>query len=449
VPIKQFKDFPSDVAVEIIQQKDGVAHCAAISLAPVEISFKKVQLPKQSLTAMRQRAKEDKQAMVKIIEHLRESVCLRDSLIEVKRRLEKELQLQQVRSGMGLSGVLSYVKGYFPVEETEKLKNEAKARGWGIMVEDISEEDNVPTLIRNPKWISLIQPVFSVLEVIPGYRELDVSFLFLVFFSIFFGMIIGDAGYGMVYFLLAFIVQKKLGKKVKDNKPFLLLYVLSSCAMIWGLFTGTLFGQEWYINAGLKPFVPALNNTKFLQAFCFFLGAFHLSLAHSWRAVLKLPSFSALSDIGWLILLWAGFFLAKTLILGDSFPFFGKWLIIAGVTLVVFFTNPQKNILKTIGEGLATLALSLMNSFSDVVSYIRLFAVGLAGVAIADTVNTMGQGVGNLVVCAMIMFIGHAINIVLGPMSVLVHGIRLNVLEFSGHASVTWSGMSYNPLSEK
>jgi len=242
-----------------------------------------------------------------------------------------------------------------------------------------------------------------------------------------------------------------MGKKIADHTPFFLFYVLSSCAILWGLVTGTFFGQEWYLKAGLKPLVPALNNTKVIQTFCFFLGAFHLTLAHLWRALLQLPALTVGAEIGWVAVLWAAFFLAKTLILGDMFPFFGKWLIIGGVTLVIFCSSPQRNILKAIGKGLASVALSAVNNFTDVVSYIRLFAVGLAGVAIADTVNTLAVSAGgaNWLVFVLIILVGHTINFVLGPMSVLVHGVRLNVLEFSSHVGVTWSGVKYRPLQEE
>jgi V/A-type H+-transporting ATPase subunit I len=127
-------------------------------------------------------------------------------------------------------------------------------------------------------------------------------------------------------------------------------------------------------------------------------------------------------------------------------------LIAAGIVLVVLFTNPQANMLRAIGEGLGTVALSIMNNFTDVVSYIRLFAVGLATLAIAETTNTLSSGFGEGVVALMagvlIIVIGHSLNIILGPMSVLVHGVRLNVLEFSGHANVTWSGVAFEPLKE-
>ncbi|HII76984.1 MAG TPA: V-type ATP synthase subunit I, partial [Methanolinea sp.] len=97
--------------------------------------------------------------------------------------------------------------------------------------------------------------------------------------------------------------------------------------------------------------------------------------------------------------------------------------------------------------------LSLVNNFTDVISYIRLFAVGLATLAIAETTNSLafgfGDGIVALVVGVVILITGHGLNIILGPMSVLVHGVRLNVLEFSGHANVIWSGTAYEPFKEE
>jgi V/A-type H+-transporting ATPase subunit I len=313
-------------------------------------------------------------------------------------------------------------------------------------------DDNVPTLLRNPRWVDLIKPVFGLLGITPGYRELDVSILFLIFFSIFFGILIGDAGYGIVYILITAWMHFRMKNNPAMKNVFPLLYLLSSCAIVWGGMTGTFFGQTWLQNKGFTILVPELNDVKFMQTVCFFLGALHLSIAHSWRAILKMPSVSALADIGWICVLWTAFFLARTLILSDPFPSWGIGLVSAGVGLVILFTDPQRNMFKAIGKGLASVALSLMNNFSDVVSYVRLFAVGLATVAIADTTNSMAAGLGNGVLAvaagAVIVVIGHSLNIVLGPMSVLVHGVRLNLLEFSGHANVAWGGFAYEPLHE-
>jgi V/A-type H+-transporting ATPase subunit I len=298
--------------------------------------------------------------------------------------------------------------------------------------------------------------VLGLLGLTPGYRELDVSTLFLVFFSIFFGILIGDAGYGLVYILITLLITLWLHKKMKLNTEMKttvsLFYLLGSCAIIWGVLTGTFFGQGWLLSLGYKPLVPQLNDANFMQTFCFFLGALHLSIAHSWRAYLKFPSLKALTDVGWICILWTAFFLIRTLILGEAFPPWGIWLIATGIVLVILFTNPQANVLRAIGEGLGTVALSLMNNFTDVTSYVRLFAVGMAGLAIAETTNTLSSGLGDgvaaLAAGAVIIIIGHSLNIILGLLSVLVHGVRLNVLEFSGHANVTWSGFAFEPLKE-
>ncbi|MCX6791407.1 MAG: V-type ATP synthase subunit I, partial [Candidatus Gribaldobacteria bacterium] len=376
-------------------------------------------------------------------------------LFAEKKSLTQQKKYFEALQGMGQAEQLVYLKGYVPVDVEGTLIREAKQRGWGIFTVVPQEDDQVPTLLRNPAWISFIQPLLKLLELIPGYRELDISPLFIIFFSLFFGMLIGDAGYGLVYFLLNFWLHKKFESKMKDQSVFFLFYILSFCAIIWGILTGTFFGQAWLLNLGIKPLVPALTNTTFIQGLCFLIGAVHLSLAHGWRAILKAPALEALAELGWICVIWSVFLLAKNLILGENFPSFGNGLLVVGLVLVLFFTSPQRNIFKTIGSGLGTIALSLVNNFTDVVSYIRLFAVGLAGVAIADAFNAMAAGIikkGDfltIIVAALVVVFGHALNIIIGPMSVLVHGVRLNVLEFCGHAGVTWNGFNYKPFGGK
>ncbi len=120
----------------------------------------------------------------------------------IKKKLEKEIEFQQVLNGMGKEGAISYVTGYIPSDREGHLIAEARSRKWGIVITEPSADDNVPTLLRNPKWVDRIKPVLELLGLTPGYRELDVSMLFLIFFSIFFGILIGDAGYGLVYILI-------------------------------------------------------------------------------------------------------------------------------------------------------------------------------------------------------------------------------------------------------
>lgn len=451
IPAKELKNLPPGLTVKTIFASGGMAGCAVISRGKADIHFKEIALPKMSLSVMNARLNEEAAAIRAIRENMIRHLAYFETFNRIKKALEKELEFHEALEGMGRADKLVYITGYLPSDAAERLVEKSKEERWGFTITDPSDTDNIPTLVRTPKWVSIVKPVFKLLEILPGYRELDISPLFLLFLGLFFGMIIGDAGYGALYMSLTFLAQKKFGKKSKDTTIFRLFYFFSACAIFWGILTGTVFGQEWYLKSGFKPLMPVLNDTRFLQAFCFLLGAFHLTLGHAWQAVRKAPSLTALADAGWIMVLWSAFFFAKTLILNDPLPRFINFLLIGGVSLVILFTNPQKNILKAMGDGLGTVALSIMNNFTDVVSYVRLFAVGLAGVAISDTVNTLASVFGgdNILLRIAIVFIGHTINIVLGPISVLVHGIRLNVLEFSGHAGLTWSGIPYKPLNNK
>jgi V/A-type H+-transporting ATPase subunit I len=453
IPEKQLISLPANAAVKNIFTAAGISHCAVISQGPVELQFKEVALPKTALEQMRSRLEEDKNTLKALRQELCKLTCHYEEFLQLKKSLEKELEFEQALSGMGQEQDFSYIGGYIPSDAVDSSAELAKKQRWGFLISDPSGDEHVPTFIRNPRWVSLISPLVKLLEITPGYTELDISPLFLVFFSLFFGMIIGDAGYGLVYLIVTCFAQRKFAAKLQDKRIFPLLYLLSSCAIVWGLLTGTFFGQAWLAKSRLRPMVPVLNDQVFLQGMCFFIGTMHLTLAHLWRFVVQVPALTALAELGWVSILWAAFLLTKMLLLGAVFPGFGKYLIIGGISLVVLFSSPRKNIFATIAAGLGTIALSLMNSFGDIVSYVRLFAVGLAGVAISDAFNAMAagarsSGIIGILTAASILIAGHLLNFVLSPMSVLVHGVRLNVLEFSGHAGITWSGMPYKPLKE-
>jgi V/A-type H+-transporting ATPase subunit I len=453
IPAKEIKNLPAGVAVKKITAKAGIANCVVIARRKIEVPFKELSLPRMGLAGLKERLAEDIRVAQTIKEEVKQQAVYLKGFLARKKLLENELELHQARKGMGQIGNLMYLTGYAPFDVTNKLLEAAKKQRWGILISEPSEEDQVPTLIRNPRWVSVINPVFKIIEVVPGYRELDISLWFLVFFSIFFGILIGDAAYGIILFIITAWAQKKWGRKTSMRSAFILFYMLSTAAIIWGVLSGTFFGQEW-LPAWVKPVIPALRDDKKVQALCFFLGALHLSIAHLWRGIVKAPSLKALAEAGWIFILWTAFFLARALVLGDNFPGFGIWFLISGATLVLFFTNPRKNIIKGIGQGLGNLLLNLVNNFTDIVSYVRLFAVGLATVAVADSFNKMAMEVGfnNVItglLTVLILLVGHTLNILLGPMSVLVHGVRLNVLEFCNHLDIKWSGFSYRPLKEE
>lgn len=455
IPEKNIKDFPEDCIIKKLSVKGGMTNVAVVSRREIDVPFKALTPPKAGIRQMEAKIAEDKKVIKLIREDLKKHACYIDDFINMRGIFDNELEFQKTLNGMSRTGNIVYLTGFVPRDAVKGLLQSAKEEKWGISVKDPSPEDSVPTLVRNPKWVSIIAPIFKLIEIVPGYKELDISLWFLVFLSIFFGMLIGDAGYGAVFFIITLAAQMKLGKKLPNKGVFILLYTLSTCAIIWGVLTGTFFGQAW-LPESVKPLMPALRNSKNLQALCFLIGAVHLSIAHLWRAILKAPSAKALADIGWVVVLWGAFFLARTLILGEEFPSFAKWFFIAGSIMVVIFTDPKpnRNIFKGIGSGFGNLVLNFVNSFTDVVSYIRLFAVGLATISIADAFNKMAFDIGFNsflagLATALILLLGHTLNILLGTLSVIVHGVRLNVLEFCSHIDIKWSGFSYRPLKER
>ncbi|OQB09333.1 MAG: V-type ATP synthase subunit I [Candidatus Omnitrophica bacterium ADurb.Bin205] len=450
---EQISQLPEGAYLEKVSSKGSMHNCVIFTQSDIGIPFKAVELPRDSLRRMQERFVEDiKTAALLKADFLRQVVYL-DFLRGIRNKITHEIKFHEALAGMAQDGGLMYIKGYIPFDSKDRIEEAARSWGWAVLTVDPVEGDSVPTLVRNPKWLDIINPVFRLIEVIPGYKELDISLWFLVFFSLFFGILIGDAGYGAVYLMLTFLADKKWGFRFSDKSVFILLYLLSGCAIIWGMLTATFFGQEW-LPSWVSPLLPYLRNDKNMQSFCFFLGALHLSIAHAWKVIIKFPALSLLADIGWVLILWTAFLIAKLLVLGDALAEFYLYLLIPGVLLIVFFTNPQKNIFKSIGSGLGAFLLNAMNNFTDIVSYIRLFAVGLATLAVADAFNKMAMDVGfgsfiSGLLTSLILLVGHFLNIVLGPLSILVHGVRLNVLEFCSHLDIKWSGFNYRPLIEE
>ncbi len=148
--------------------------------------------------------------------------------------------------------------------------------------------------------------------------------------------------------------------------------------------------------------------------------------------------------------MWGNFFLARMLVTGDDVAHVVGALYIPGLAIVVLVT-----IIKEFGfVNMLLMIFGIINAFVDVVSYIRLYAVGMATVAVAQSFNNMALDLAlpiwiKPLPLILILLLGHALNMALGAMSVLVHGVRLNVLEFAQHLGLEWKGVEYRPLARQ
>ena len=376
-----------------------------------------------------------------------------------------------VQNTAASEGALVWLTGYVPADNVDAFKAAATANRWAWAMDDPADDDElVPTKVRYNKVTRLMVPIFDILGVVPGYREYDISFWFLAFFALFFAMILGDAGYGVLLLIGAAALTLKT-RKLSDAT--MLLWVLSIATIIWGALTGTWFGLESAMEVPIlrAVTVPILANypeyfgveatvqQNAIMKFCFILGTVQLSLACVMSIKRKLTerNLSWIADLGWLIAICAIYFLALYLVIGENIPLAPVGACVGvGFVLVVLFGGmaPGKSFSQGLKAGLAdafTVFLNTISAFGNVMSYIRLFAVGMASLAIAQSFNNMTAGFEGplVIVAALIMIVGHALNLVMGFLSVVVHGVRLNLLEFSGQLGMEWAGIAYEPFKKQ
>ena len=250
--------------------------------------------------------------------------------------------------------------------------------------------------------------------------------------------------------------------KLKSREMVRLFYLISVTTIIWGAVTGLWFGIEVLSHLPILRdiIIPSLytfsrESGQAIMHLSIFIGAIQLSIARIYGAVNQYPSLTLLAEAGWVSLIWGIYFIARCLLLQEKlntlvFVLLGFWVII----LILFGEQRDDGFMKGFLRGMAKSLLNILNgigSFSDLISYIRLFAVGLATKEIALAFNNMAGDVGfndivSVIVAVFILIFGHTINILLGAMSVLVHGIRLNLLEFSKNLNIQWSGIIYSPF---
>ena len=466
--------------------------------------FTPLILPEMRLSAM----KAEKERLQKRLPSFKARIGARTDLLAPlkaeKKKFEKEIEFETVHAGMAIipledecgtensaentaaSAVnvqahsaagtpcaqkeprrLARLSGYILAEKQADFAGLAKANGWAFISDDPAEEDAVPTAMRHNRFVQLLTPLTDFLGTVPGYREPDISLWFLLFFGIFFAMIFGDAGYGGILVILSLIgIVKAKAKEQPAPLAMQMFLYLGVLTVIWGTATCNWFGiSVEYIPAWLKNLsVPAISNATEesirnanLMQFCFTLGLIQLTIGHIISIVRNIRSPQILGHVGSIAMLCGMYVVVLSLVVSAERYQINQPVMIAvggGFALNFIFSNYQTGIGQSIVDSLKniiTMFLGVVNVFADIMSYIRLWAVGLAGSAISATVNQMaGPALGSFLIFlgVLLLFFGHGLNYIMNVLSVIVHGVRLNTLEFSNHVGLTWAGFKYEPFAE-
>ena len=373
--------------------------------------------------------------------------------------LKDQVAFAAARDVLATQGEISWITGWVPVDSVPRLRAKAVSRGWGILLREARPDETPPTLIRPPKLFRPVTALFSGLGIAPAYNESDVSVPFLCYFSLFFAMLVGDGGYGAIILALtAWGWVKTRPGPDKRHRPALvrswltLLTVFSTATIIWGLLSNTWFGaglpfaRDWATVKWLAD--PSYGNMMLL---CFTIGASHLMIARVWSGISMINDRVCLSQFGWAGIVFFMYWTTCSIVgIFSTFPQWLYWEL--GVSLVLVFGFTLKgNELKSRGIELGMLPLNVMSCLGDIISYVRLFAVGLASVKVAQNFNDMAVGLAlpiwiKWIPLVLILLVGHVLNFAMAGLSILVHAVRLNTLEFSNHKGISWAGYAFKPF---
>lgn len=393
--------------------------------------------------------------------------CDENAVLRRYPALADKIAFESAKELMAESGAVAYVSGWVPEDRCAAVSGAAHECGWGLLMREPAEGETPPTLIEPPKLFKPVKALFDGLGIAPAYTESDVSVPFMCYFSLFFAMLVGDGGYGLLIFALTMLgwrrYRKGGGSATASGavmKSWLVLMTVFSLATIgWGLLSNTWFGAglpwlaDWPTVKWLAD--PSYQNMMLL---CFTIGASHLMLARIWTGVSMINDITCLSQFGWAGVLLFMYIMTNAII--GIFPGVPTWAyVVFGVSLVlVFGFTLKKGEFKTRGIEIGMLPLNIMSALGDIISYVRLFAVGLASVKVAENFNGMALDIFNasgslwlkpLLAAGMlfVLLVGHGLNFAMAGLSILVHAVRLNTLEFSNHKGVSWAGYAFKPFS--
>ncbi len=459
-PLRAFKDEWADKygVIEILRDKQKV-NFVTLTHADVEVDIdaEQVHLPQMSLSLIDSERDETLKAI--------EAIPVKKALLAVEgvpvlekaiAEMEAKIDFSRVRlTGEKLAeDHLLLLEGWIPAAQVDEACKALDIKGVFYDVSDPTPEDDIPIQLSNNKFAKLFEPL-TKLYMLPTYQELDLTLFFAPFFMLFFGLCLGDTGYGLLM-IVALPIFTKLFQLINPNFSKWLVVLFGASTMLCGLLSGTFFGFNMYdldipFVQKMKGILYTDNSTMFTVSLC--IGVVQILFGMGIKAVnlaIQCGFKYALSTIGWLILLItvgvsaiAGFDFGSPVIMG---------ILIVAAVLIFLLNSPGKNPLLNIGLGLWDTYNMATGLLGDVLSYVRLFALGLSGGILANVFNSMAVGmapdnkVAGFIVMVLIFVIGHALNIFMNILGAIVHPMRLTFVEFFKNAGYTGGGTAYRPF---
>ena len=383
-----------------------------------------------------------------------------------------DLYFAEAATEKAVDNYLTVLTGFAPTSDDKRLCASFDSMDIYYSHEAATKEDNPPVKLKN-NWFAKNFEVLTGMYGVPAYDEFDPTPVLGPFFMLFFAMCMGDAGYGILLMLIALVLRLKM-KDSSLGKMHRLIAFLGGMTFVVGIFLGTFFGMSileaswapaWLKGLCIDGWFPDAKIAGFpvQMVLAVAIGVLHICLAMIIKTINFTKRFGFKKTVatwGWTTLIVGGLVvvsLGMTEVLSaEAF----KWTIIAlavvsGLAIYVFNT-PGRNPLLNIGSGLWDTYNMVTGLLGDVLSYIRLYALGLAGGMLGNAFNIMGTmildipvpGV-NWVFCIIILIFGHVLNLAMSCLGAFVHPLRLTFVEYFKNSGYEGSGAKYNPLTKK
>ncbi len=465
-PTKAFKkEIEPNFTVEAVNEVKGLTYFVAITRGEaLQLPATAVVLPEASLSALQAEHEQVAAALAETTSQLQQLTAAHTAELQAYReQLQSRMNFDNVRFGTETTADdhLMVLRGWVPAKKQDEMQAAFADSGAWFEFADPQPDDDIPICLKNNRFFRLFE-MFTELYMLPKYNELDLTPFLAPFYILFFGLCLGDSGYGLFITLGVLAIKffkKDLSKGMKAAMNLLLILGLS--AFFCGLLSGAFFGFNLYdLNV---PLFDRIGNAVHLDNSQMFnlsliLGFIQIIFGMCLKAYNRTIQFGfrySLSTIGWMMVILS---LAVILLL-PAYSGIAKWFTIAGFVLAFCYNNParyEKNpatgFLINVGTGLWDAYNTATGMLGDMLSYVRLFALGLSGGILATVFDSLATGLApdnailGPIVMVLIFVVGHALNMFMNVLGAFVHPMRLTFVEFFKNAGYEGGGNAYSPF---
>jgi V/A-type H+-transporting ATPase subunit I len=429
----------------------------------IDIGAEEIRLPETSLSGLLKKQKEMEEILEKSEElfdlYARKYIPL---LISSRDDLQEQFEFENVifNTEKQAEERLMLLEGWVPEDKEEEINSFLDNSGVYYIASKPDSDDKIPVKLKNNRFSKLFEPIGNLYS-LPEYKELDLTPFFAPFFMMFFGFCLGDAGYGVLFLVAASIIKLKAKSNIKPMLT--LVQILGGSTIIFGFLSGTIFGID-LIKADIA-FLAGIKNI-FLKPedmfyFALILGGAQIifgMLVKILNITKQLGFKYALSTLGWIILITSSalyvLFKSKLSMESQALKYLYFLIMTSSLVMILFLNNPEKGILGNIGKGLGDIYFTATGVFGDLLSYIRLFALGISSAILGYVFNYLALEMsGDTIIVSQIVFllilvVGHSLNIFMAVLGAFVHPLRLTFVEFYKNAGFIGGGKEYKPFKK-